>query len=337
MSNHLVHLKDFDYDLPPELVAQEPLPNRSDSRLLSLRKGKIQHQFFSDIVDYLQSGDVLVINDTKVMKARLKGTKDSGGSAEILVERILSEYDAKCQVRVSKALQVGRYLRVHEHEVLVTEKQDEFYVLRFPAPVANVLDKHGEVPLPPYIRREPSGLDVDRYQTVYAEQIGAVAAPTAGLHFSAELLALLRERDIRIVPVTLHIGVGTFQPVWHERLDAHRMHTEFYTIPTHSIETIEACRGRVVAVGTTVVRTLESWQQFGKTTGETDLFIRPGYMFQIVDALITNFHLPKSTLLMLVSAFAGYDDVRAAYREAVLQEYRFFSYGDAMYCERASM
>ncbi len=325
---------DFRFDLPAELIAQHPLARRSASRLLVLSQGEIQHRRFDAVVDLLQADDVLVVNDTRVVKARLFARKDSGGRAEILVERTDGEQRALCQVRVSKPLKVGRSLTLEDVRIDVVRRRDDFYVLDFGAPISDVLDRHGAVPLPPYIDRPAEAMDEDRYQTVYAETPGAVAAPTAGLHFDTETLRRIEDKGVTIARVTLHVGAGTFQPVREDDLRQVRMHPERYVVPAPTREALAACRGRVVAVGTTVVRTLEAAAASGRDRGETRLFIAPGFAFQAVDALITNFHLPESTLLMLVSAFAGFEPVRRAYAEAIAREYRFFSYGDAMFCER---
>lgn len=325
---------DFRFDLPPCLIAQHPLARRPASRLLVLRNDSIRHCRFDALVDMLGADDVVVVNDSRVIKARLVARKDSGGQAEILVERIHSEHRALCQVRVSKPLKPGRFVELGEHRIHVVERVGEFYLLDFNTPVVEFLDAHGRVPLPPYIDRDVLAEDEERYQTVYARVPGAVAAPTAGLHFDEDLLRGLRDRGVEVVPLTLHVGAGTFQPVRQEDLSRHRMHEERYAIPPTSRRAIDACRGRVVAVGTTVVRALESAAATGCDRGGTRLFITPGYAFRAVDALVTNFHLPESTLLMLVSAFAGVEPVRRAYREAVRRRYRFFSYGDAMFCER---
>ena len=327
---------DFDFHLPSSLIAQRPARARSASRLLVLGEGGVRHCRFDSIVELLREDDLLVVNDTQVMKARLAAVKDSGGRAEILVERIEGETQALCQVRASKALKVGRTLSVGGVAIRVLERRDDFYVLAFDAPVAEVLDQHGQVPLPPYIDRRADADDEARYQTVYAASPGAVAAPTAGLHFDAPLLRKLEERGVTIASVTLHVGAGTFQPVRDEDLARHRLHAERYAIPPATRRALDACAGRVVAVGTTVVRTLEAAAASGCEQGETRLFILPGYRFRAVDALVTNFHLPRSTLLMLVSAFAGVEAVRDAYGEAVRRGYRFYSYGDAMFCERAA-
>lgn len=336
-----MRLEDFTYTLPERLIAQTPAPRRDESRLLHVRRDGFDHRRFRDLQELLRPGDLLVLNDTRVIKARLLGEKDSGGRAEILVERIEAEDRALCQVRVSKPLKPGRSVQVGPYRLVAVERCGEFYRLAFPAPVTEVLDRMGQVPLPPYIERTPAAEDSERYQTVYAREPGAVAAPTAGLHFTDELLGALAERGVERTRVTLHVGAGTFQPVRVSDLRQHRMHRERYRVPSAAAAAIAACRGRggrVVAVGTTVVRTLESAADGhgGVAAGEheTDLFITPGFRFRVVDALLTNFHLPQSTLLMLVSAFGGYERVLAAYRAAVAAEYRFFSYGDAMFLER---
>ena len=325
---------DFHFDLPESLIAQRPLDSRSASRLLVLAGKSPRHCQFDDLPDLLGAGDLLVVNDSRVIKARLMAQKDSGGRAEVLVERILDTTRAVCQVRVSKPLKPNRCLYQDGHRIDVVGRDGEFYLLDFNAPVAEYLDTCGEVPLPPYIERPPDSVDEDRYQTVYAAVPGAVAAPTAGLHFDEELLERLRAKGVGIASVTLHVGAGTFQPVREDDLSRHQMHAERYAVPKATRRAIDECDGRVVAVGTTVVRTLESAAATGDDCGETRLFIMPGYRFRAVDALVTNFHLPESTLLMLVSAFAGVEPVRRAYEVAVQQRYRFFSYGDAMFCER---
>lgn len=331
---------DFDYELPAALIAQQPTEDRSQSRLLVLDGDQIRHQKFADVVHLLRADDLLVVNDTAVIKARLHAQKDSGGAAEVMVERICSTadgaFDALCQVRASKALKAGRHLCIADRFINVVGREGEFYRLRFPEPVVDFLDRFGQVPLPPYIQREAVSEDLERYQTVFSRTPGAVAAPTAGLHFDKGLLAEIRSRGVTVAPVTLHVGAGTFQPVRADELDDHHMHFERFEVPANTRQAIDECRGRIVAVGTTVVRTLESAAALGRDSGETDLFIKPGYRFQVVDALITNFHLPESTLLMLVSAFAGIERIRAAYAAAIADEYRFFSYGDAMFCERAA-
>ena len=326
---------DFSFELPPAQIAQRPLPARSASRLLVLKDGAIAHRRFPAVEQLLAPGDLLVVNDTRVLKARLTGRKDTGGAVEVLVERVTGEREALCQLRASRPPAAGRHLCLGGHRVLVAGRCGRFHRLAFGAPVAEFLERHGQVPLPPYIGRGPEAQDQDRYQTVYARTPGAVAAPTAGLHFDARLLARLADRGVEMATVTLHIGAGTFAPVRSADARDHVMHAERYEVPAATRAALDACRGRVVAVGTTVVRTLEAAAASGADRGETRLYILPGYRFRIVDALVTNFHLPRSTLLMLVSAFAGRAAVRRAYRAAVDCGYRFYSYGDAMYCERA--
>ena len=292
---------------------------------------------FGDLVDLVQTGDVMVFNDTRVLKARFHGTKASGGKVEVLVERVLDSHTVLAQVRASKTPQPGSQIRLADaFDVVVGERAGEFFTLRFPDDVLRLIDAHGRLPLPPYIEHPATGADEERYQTVFAREPGAVAAPTAGLHFDPPLLERLREKGVTIAFVTLHVGAGTFQPVRVEDLTQHQMHSEWYTISQQTVDAIAAARkagGRLIAVGTTSLRALESASQQGPLaagSGDTRLFITPGYRFRTVDRLLTNFHLPKSTLLMLVSAFAGYDTIRAAYRHAIGQRYRFFSYGDAM-------
>ena len=335
-----MQVSDFDYVLPEQLIAQAPAAARDDSRLLIVGARALEHARFPAVMRCLQAGDVLVLNDTRVVPARLFVQKDSGGRAEILLERVESERVALCQVRVSKALKPGRTLMLGEEHLEVLGREGEFYRLRFPRPVFEVLEQRGDIPLPPYIERAATTADLGRYQTVYASSPGAVAAPTAGLHFTAELLEQVAAAGIEIARVTLHVGAGTFQPVRVARVADHRMHAEHYAVSAEAATAINRCRakgGRVVAVGTTVVRTLESAATSGVLepgAAPTRLFITPGYRFQVVDALITNFHLPRSTLLMLVSAFAGSRRIRAAYAAAIRNQYRFFSYGDAMFLKR---
>jgi S-adenosylmethionine:tRNA ribosyltransferase-isomerase len=330
-------LSDFDFDLPSELIAQTPLAKRSASRLLEVDGSRLVDRQFTDIVDLLSPGDLLVFNDTRVLKARFFGVKASGGKVEVLIERILDNRTAHAQVRASKSPQPGSTIRLADaFDVTVGERAGEFYTLNFPSDVFELIEAHGRLPLPPYIEHAADQYDEERYQTVYAKQPGAVAAPTAGLHFDDELLARLRDKGVNMAFVTLHVGAGTFQPVRSENLAEHQMHSEWYTIPQETLEAVRATQaaGRnVVAVGTTSMRALESASQSGALeagSNDTRLFITPGYAFKTVTRLVTNFHLPKSTLLMLVSAFAGYDEIRAAYAHAIAQRYRFFSYGDAM-------
>ncbi|MEP7068102.1 MAG: tRNA preQ1(34) S-adenosylmethionine ribosyltransferase-isomerase QueA [Usitatibacter sp.] len=337
-------LSDFDYRLPPELVAQHPVPERTASRLLHVdgASGTFEDLRFTDVASLSRAGDVLVVNDTRVIKARLHARKDSGGEVEMLVERVIDSHRALAQVRASKPLKAGRTLVLAgELAVEVVGRVGEFFELRFPGDgVMAALDAHGEVPLPPYIAHAAQGDDEARYQTVYAQVPGAVAAPTAGLHFDQALLSSLRAKGVEVASVTLHVGAGTFQPVRVEDVSKHVMHSEWYSVPDATVEAIARAKAkgaRVIAVGTTALRALESAASSGKLiagSAETRLFIAPGYRFRVVDALITNFHLPKSTLLMLVSAFAGVEAIRRAYAHAVSHRYRFFSYGDAMFLER---
>lgn len=332
---------DFGYVLPERLIAQIPLPNRTDSRLMVIdpRRDSTEHRRFDALPDLLSSDDLLVLNDTRVIRARLHGRKDSGGSAELLIERIEGERRALCQVRVSKPLKPGRVvlLEPNDEPATMIDRCGDLYRFEFARRVDDVIDSCGQVPLPPYIMRSPDDADEARYQTVFAEHRGSVAAPTAGLHFDEGLLARCEARGTDIGRVTLHVGAGTFQPIRVEDLASHKMHSERVRVSARLVAQIDACRkrgGRVVAVGTTVVRALESAARTGTLEpfeGETEIFIYPGFRFRVVDALITNFHLPESTLLMLVCAFAGRQRVLAAYAEAVRREYRFFSYGDAMF------
>lgn len=335
-------LSDFDYELPPELIAQHPLPGRSDSRLLDGRRWPPVDRGFRELPDLLTPADLLVFNDTKVIKARLHGVKASGGSVEALIERLLpGTQEVWAHLRASKSPKPGstvRFADAFDAEVLGRcGPENSLFHLRFPVDPLVLLEQHGHVPLPPYITHEDSADDAARYQTVWAAKPGAVAAPTASLHFDEALLARL---PCPRAQVTLHVGAGTFQPVRSENLAEHQMHSEWFEVPASTVAAIAACRargGRVVAVGTTTLRALESAAAAGPLqagAAETALFITPGYRFQVVDALITNFHLPKSTLMMLVSALAGYEHIKALYAHAVAQRYRFFSYGDAMLLQR---
>jgi S-adenosylmethionine:tRNA ribosyltransferase-isomerase len=336
-------LADFDYALPPELVAQAPLPQRSASRLLVVDGERRTDSQFVDLPQWLRAGDLLVMNDSRVLHARLLGRKESGGQVEVLVERLLEPDVVLAQVRASKSPQPGSRLRLEDVlDVDVLGREGEFYRLRFAGDAAELIEQHGRLPLPPYIERTAEAPDELRYQTVYARETGSVAAPTAGLHFDHDLLAKLREKQVEVAYVTLHVGAGTFQPVRVENLAEHRMHTERYLLPQSTADAIAATRargGRIVAVGTTSLRVLESAALDGKLkvgAGETALFVTPGFKFRVVDLLITNFHLSKSTLLMLVSAFGGLEEIRDAYRHAIAARYRFFSYGDAMLLHRKS-
>jgi S-adenosylmethionine:tRNA ribosyltransferase-isomerase len=342
-----MQLADFDFDLPDELIAQFPPAVRGGSRLLHVEaSGTLHDRTFDALPTLLRPDDLLVLNDTRVIKARLFGQKESGGKLELLVERVLDEYEALVFIRASHAPRPGsRIVLADGVTVAVLARQDDLTRLRFPHPVLEMLEQFGRLPLPPYIVHAPTADDEARYQTVYANEPGAVAAPTAGLHFDDAMLEALRKQGVRMARVTLHVGAGTFQPVRVAAIADHRMHSERYTIPQATIDAIHetrACRGRVVAVGTTSLRALEAAAleaaapsgQLHVGSAETDIFITPGYRFRVVNALITNFHLPRSTLLMLVSAFAGMDTIHAAYAHAIQERYRFFSYGDAMFLEK---
>lgn len=345
-------LSDFDFALPPELIAQHPAAERSGSRLLNGTQTAPVDRIFHELPDLLNPGDLLVFNDTKVIKARLFGEKPTGGKLELLIERVLGGNQVAAHMRVSKKPEVGTTVALVSAPgtndnlsatllgrwpdangamfrfVLSNDAGDDPYTL---------MERHGHVPLPPYIEHADSADDVSRYQTVFARNPGAVAAPTAALHFDDALLAALDAKGMQRAYVTLHVGAGTFQPVKTENLADHQMHSEWYDVPQATQTAISECRargGRVIAVGTTTVRTLESWAASGQTTGDTRIFITPGFEFKLVDMLITNFHLPKSSLMMLVSAFAGYEPIRALYEHAIAEKYRFFSYGDAMLLAR---
>ena len=345
-------LSDFDFHLPPELIAQHPAPERSGSRLLDSTCATPQDRIFRDLPSLLEQGDLLVFNDTRVINARLFGEKSTGGKLELLVERVLGGNQVAAHMRVSKKPEVGTSVALtgapgtHENLratllgrwpdaqgalfrfVLTNDAGDDPFTL---------MARHGHVPLPPYITHPDSAEDAARYQTVFAKNPGAVAAPTAALHFDEALLGAIDALGVERAFVTLHVGAGTFQPVKTENLAEHQMHSEWYDVPAATQQAIGQCRargGRIIAVGTTSVRTLESWAQTGQTTGDTRIFITPGFEFQLVDALITNFHLPKSSLMMLVSAFAGYDHICKLYAHAIERQYRFFSYGDAMFLTR---
>jgi S-adenosylmethionine:tRNA ribosyltransferase-isomerase len=330
-------LSDFDFDLPQELIAQLPLPERSASRLLHVDGDALLDRAFADVVMLLNPGDLLIFNDTRVLKARFFGVKETGGKVEVLIERVIDNRTVHAQIRASKSPPPGTVIRLAAaFDATVGERAGEFYTLRFPADVFDLIEMHGRLPLPPYIEHAADEFDEKRYQTVYAKAPGAVAAPTAGLHFDQTLLDALRAKGVQFGFVTLHVGAGTFQPVRSENLAEHKMHSEWYTIAQETVDAVSAAKAagrQVVAVGTTSMRALESASQSGELqagSADTRLFITPGYRFRTVDRLITNFHLPKSTLLMLVSAFAGYRQIRAAYAHAIAQRYRFFSYGDAM-------
>ncbi len=344
----LLSVADFDFELPPELIAQHPTGERSASRLLDGRFDMPVDRRFRELSELLREGDLLVFNDTRVIKARLFGFKASGGAVEALVERVRPQHEVLAHVRASKPPRVGstiRFAAAFDAEVLGRDGPDgSLWRLRFPADPLDLLARHGHVPLPPYITHAADADDERRYQTVFGARPGAVAAPTAALHFDAEVLDALARRGIARAPVTLHVGAGTFQPVRAERLADHVMHSEWFEVPEATVQAIERTRragGRIVAVGTTTLRALESAAVSGGPAGtlrsgsrDTDIFITPGFDFRVVDVLLTNFHLPRSTLLMLVSALAGHDRLMALYAHAVAQRYRFFSYGDAMLLAR---
>jgi S-adenosylmethionine:tRNA ribosyltransferase-isomerase len=351
-------LADFDFDLPPELIAQHPLDERSASRLLDGTGAAPFDRLVRDLPELLAPGDLLVVNDTRVVKARFFGRKPTGGAVEVLVERVLvhtpaaegprraepGRYDVLAHVRASKTPREGQVIRLAEAfdaQVLGRGGPDGSLVhLRFPSDPLELMQRHGHVPLPPYITHDDTADDERRYQTVFAARPGAVAAPTAALHLDEALLARIEARGVKRANVTLHVGAGTFQPVRVVRIAEHRMHQEWFEVPQVTVDAVRAARqrgGRIVAIGTTTVRALESAARSGELRGmrgDTDIFITPGFEFRVVDRLLTNFHLPKSTLLMLVSAFAGTDRIRALYRHAIEQRYRFFSYGDAMLLDR---
>ncbi len=329
---------DFNFELPEALIAQAPLARRSDSRLLLLDPdpARLEDRRIHELPALLAPGDLLVFNDTKVLPARLRGRKDSGGALELLIERHLSNTEVLAWLRASKSPRTGSFIEVAGSRAVVLGREAELYRLAFDQPVMALLERHGEVPLPPYIRRPGEAQDRERYQSVFARAPGSAAAPTASLHFDAALLAALAQRGIEQCFVTLHVGAGTFAPVRSEHIEAHRLHREWLEVDDHVCAAVARARargGRVVAVGTTAVRALETAASGGELAGyrgDTELFIYPGHAFRVVDAMVTNFHLPQSSLLMLVCAFAGREAVLAAYRHAVSQGYRFFSYGDAM-------
>ncbi len=334
---------DFHFDLPPELIAQYPLAERTASRLLVLRGNTVEDALFVHLGALLQPGDLLVMNNTRVIPARLFGRKETGGKVEVLVERVLDEHRVLAHVRASKSPRPGSNLLLEgEVRATVTGREDALFCLSFEGveSVVTLLERHGHMPLPPYIARADESEDRERYQTVFAQRQGAVAAPTAGLHFNQNLLDELAKQGIESTFITLHVGAGTFQPVRVNNIAEHHMHKETIEVSADTVAAVQQTQargGRVVAVGTTSVRALESAARGGELTpfqGDTDIFITPGYTFRVVDALITNFHLPESTLLMLVSAFAGFDEIKTAYAHAITQRYRFFSYGDAMFLHR---
>mgnify|MGYP003664871854 FL=1 len=342
-----MNLDDFHYDLPPELIAQTPSPERSDARLLVVggADGTLADRRITDIVDLIEPGDLLVFNDTKVLAARLFGHKDTGGRVELLIERVLADGEALAHIKASKAPKTGTRIRLQDGvELVVTAREAGLYRVRLDGPASfdDVMRDVGHIPLPPYITRADAAIDAMRYQTVYGRHAGAVAAPTAGLHFDAALMQAVTARGAAIEFVTLHVGAGTFQPVRVQRIEDHTMHSERFEVPASvaaAVARTRAAGGRVIAIGTTSVRALESAAADGEVramTGETGIFIYPGYRFAVVDVMLTNFHLPGSTLLMLVSAFAGRETILAAYAHAIRERYRFFSYGDAMWLTPAA-
>ncbi len=334
-------LSDFDYHLPEELIAKNPLSNRSDSRLLVVNEHLEDHNF-SEIINYIDSGDLLICNNTRVVKARIFGHKPSGGKVEVMLERIIDQQHFIAHVRTSKRINIGMEIILPDDLVVtVNETLDGLFALqtRTAIDLYAYLEHHGNLPLPPYMQRQAEIADESRYQTVYAAHNGSVAAPTAGLHFTPELLAQIEAKGATVASVTLHVGSGTFKPVSVENISEHKMHSEVFQINETTIELIKQAKARgskIIAVGTTSLRTLESVAKRGlhAQSGETDIFITPGFKFQLVDKLITNFHLPKSTLLMLVSAFSSKDKIDMAYQHAIKNNYRFFSYGDAMLLTR---
>ncbi len=340
-----MQLADFDFDLPPELIARYPMPQRSSSRLLTLDSatGNISHGYFYELIDHIEPGDLLVFNNTRVIPARLHGKKATGGLVELLVERILDEARILAQLRVSKPPRMGDIIYLSmDIQLEVIGRYNQFYELRYQnreRSILDVIEMIGQIPLPPYMQRVPDESDKERYQTIYAEEKGSVAAPTAGFHFDEALMDKLRAKQVETAFLTLHIGAGTFSPVRTDNIREHKMHAEFLEVSNEVCAKIMRAKSlgkRVIAVGTTSLRALETASQSGTIApyrGETSIFIYPGYQFRCVDALVTNLHLPKSTLLMLVSAFAGHAEVMRAYRIAVQEGYRFYSYGDAMWLE----
>lgn len=329
--------QDFYFDLPPELIAQYPLANRSDSRLLIYNREvrEYGHYQFREIADFLNPGDLLVMNDSKVIPARLYGHKATGGKVELLLERITGEFTFLAHIKASKALKAGGIIHLDQgNQLIILERQDDLFVCQTQTEVLPLLNHLGHIPLPPYITRNDEQLDEDRYQTVYAKYEGSVAAPTAGLHFDDSVLASLKSRGVNVAYVTLHVGAGTFRPVRADDIKEHKMHSEQFTVSDElcaAVAATKAAGNRVIAIGTTALRSLESAAQSGALqacSGDTDIFIYPGYQFKVCDGLMTNFHLPESTLLMLVSAFIGHQEAMNLYQEAINQGYRFFSYGD---------
>ena len=339
-------IEEFDFDLPQHLIAQTPLQKRDSSRLLVLNKNtkSFSDKKFTDFVDLLNTNDLLIFNDTRVIKARLFGKKITGGKVEIMIERILDDHHALAHLKTSRKILDNTVFEINKDvSVIVIRKENDLFYIKFNSNLSSydILEKHGHIPLPPYIERNADKSDENRYQTIYAKESGAVAAPTAGLHFTDEIFKALNDKKIKYTFLTLHVGAGTFQPVRENDLDHHQMHSESFNVPDKTIQMIDDAKsknGRIIAIGTTVLRALES--KFSEETiqsgfKETSIFIKPGYTFKIVDALLTNFHLPKSTLFILVSAFSGSDTMKKLYQHAIKNEYRFFSYGDATFIERS--
>ncbi|CAM8290955.1 QueA S-adenosylmethionine,tRNA-ribosyltransferase-isomerase (queuine synthetase) [Candidatus Methylopumilus universalis] len=339
-------IEEFDFDLPQHLIAQTPLQKRDSSRLLILNKNtkSFSDKKFTDFVDLLNTNDLLIFNDTRVIKARLFGKKITGGKVEIMIERILDDHHALAHLKTSRKILDSTVFEINKDvSVKVVRKENDLFYIKFNSNLSSydILEKYGHIPLPPYIERSADKSDENRYQTIYAKESGAVAAPTAGLHFTNEIFKALNDKKIKYTFLTLHVGAGTFQPVRENDLDRHQMHSESFNVPDKTIQMIDDAKsknGRIIAIGTTVLRALES--KFSEETiqsgfKETSIFIKPGYTFKIVDALLTNFHLPKSTLFILVSAFSGSDTMKKLYQHAIKNEYRFFSYGDATFIERS--
>jgi len=334
-----MHLSDFDYDLPEALIAKYPAKRRRDSRLLVLdcKENNIKDCQFKNFDQFLKPKDLLVFNNTKVIKARIYGFKETGGKIEILVERILNKYKVLAQIRASKKPQIGSVIQLRDqHVAKIITRSNGMYELKFSSPVKIFIDNFGELPIPPYLTRPPEAIDSDRYQTIYAKNLGAVAAPTAGLHFDEEMLKQTRILNVNHAYITLHVGAGTYQPLKRENIEENKLHSEFLEVSKKTCSAIASAQdegGRIIAVGTTTVRAIETISQNNEIlpwAGETDIFIKPDYRFKTVDALLTNFHLPKSSLLMLVSAMAGKEMIMKAYKYAIEKKFRFYSYGDAM-------
>jgi S-adenosylmethionine:tRNA ribosyltransferase-isomerase len=341
----IMRTTDFDFYLPDNLIAQFPAKERAASRLLRLdgKSGKLADEKFIDLPEFISPGDLLVFNNTKVIKARLAGSKATGGQIEALIERVIDSQHALAHIKSSRSPKPGTKLFfANAFETEVVERQDDLFLLKLHHQVdwLDLLDQYGSLPLPPYIEHDADAHDEERYQTVYAEQLGAVAAPTAGLHFDKAMIDRLKAHGVKIAYVTLHVGAGTFQPVRVDNISEHKMHSELYSVPEETVALIKSTQAqgkKVTAIGTTSMRALESAARSGELlagSGDTDIFITPGYEFKVVERILTNFHLPKSTLLMLVSAFAGLNHIQQAYQHAIAQQYRFFSYGDAMLIER---